>query len=151
LEAIMRIPFLLGRMLFGGYFISAGINHFKQTPQLAQYAASKNVPKPDVAVKVTGTALIAGGASILLGIKPKVGTAAIIGFLAGVSPVMHDFWRQEQPEQRMNDMINFTKNVALAGGAMALMGVEEPWPASVPVEKRKPMQRVKRWLRDVAA
>jgi putative oxidoreductase len=151
LEAIMRIPFLLGRLLFGGYFISAGINHFKQTPQLAQYAASKNVPKPDVAVKVTGAALIAGGASILLGIKPKVGTAAIIGFLAGVSPVMHDFWRQEQPEQRMNDMINFTKNVALAGGAMALMGVEEPWPASVPVEKRKPMQRVKRWLQDVAA
>jgi putative oxidoreductase len=138
LEAIMRVPFLLGRMLFGGYFISAGINHFKQTPQLAQYAASKNVPKPHVAVKVTGAALIAGGASILLGIKPKVGTAAIIGFLVGVSPIMHDFWRQEQPEQRMNDMINFTKNVALAGGAMALMGVEEPWPVSVPVEKGRP-------------
>ena len=147
----MRVPFVLGRMLFGGYFISAGINHFKQTPQLAQYAASKNVPKPDVAVKVSGAALIAGGASILLGIKPKVGTAAIIGFLVGVSPIMHDFWRQEQPEQRMNDMINFTKNVALAGGAMALMGVDEPWPASVPVEKKKASHRVKRFLRDVAA
>ena len=76
---------------------------------------------------------------------------AIIGFLAGVLPMMHDFWRQEQPEQRMNDMVNFTKNLALAGGATVLMGVEEPWPASVPVTKPKPIDRVKRFLREVAA
>lgn len=145
----MRVPFLLGRLLFGGYFISAGINHFRQTHQLAQYAGSKNIPKPDLAVKATGAVLIAGGTSILLGIKPKLGTMAIIGFLAGVSPVMHDFWKQEQPEQRMNDMVNFTKNLALAGAAMALMGVEEPWPASL--TPKKPIHKVKRLFRDVAA
>jgi putative oxidoreductase len=116
----MRMPFLLGRLLFGGYFISAGINHFKQADQLSQYAASKHVPKPDLAVRVTGAILITGGTSILLGIKPKLGTTAIIGFLAGVSPIMHDFWRQQQPEQRMNDMVNFTKNLALAGGRWRL-------------------------------
>ena len=118
---------------------------------MSQYAASKNVPKPDLAVRITGGVLIAGGASILLGIKPKLGAMAITGFLAGVSPIMHDFWRQEQPEQRMNDMINFTKNIALAGGAIALMGVEEPWPASVSKKKKKPMHRVKKFLREVAA
>jgi putative oxidoreductase len=120
----------------------------RQTHQLAQYAASKNVPKPDLAVKATGVVLIAGGTSILLGFKPKLGAAAIIGFLAGVSPIMHDFWKAEQPDERMNDMINFTKNLALAGGAMALMGVEEPWPASVP--KPKAIERVKRMLRGTA-
>jgi len=145
----MRIPFLLGRAIFGGYFIASGINHFKQAAQLSQYASSKGVPQPDVAVKATGAVLIAGGTSILLGIKPKLGAMAIIGFLAGVSPVMHDFWKQEQPEQRMNDMVNFTKNVALAGGAIALMGVEEPWPASL--SKKKPMHKVKSLFREVAA
>jgi uncharacterized membrane protein YphA (DoxX/SURF4 family) len=146
---LMRVPFLLGRLIFGGYFVMSGINHFKQTGQMSNYAASKNVPKPDVAVRATGAMLIAGGASILLGIKPKLGTAAVIGFLAGVSPVMHDFWKQQQPEQRMTEMINFTKNMALVGGAMALMGVEEPWPASVPV--LQPKRSLKRMLRDVAA
>jgi putative oxidoreductase len=146
---VMRVPFLLGRLIFGGYFVMSGINHFKQTGQMSNYAASKNVPKPDVAVRATGAMLIAGGASILLGIKPKLGTAAVIGFLAGVSPVMHDFWKQQQPEQRMTEMINFTKNMALVGGAMALMGVEEPWPASVPV--LQPKRSLKRMLRDVAA
>lgn len=146
----MRAPFLLGRLLFGGYFIMSGINHFKQTQQLAQYAGSKKVPKPDVAVRVTGAALIAGGTSILLGIKPKLGAAAITGFLAGVSPIMHDFWNNEQPEQRMNDMINFTKNIALAGGAMALMSVEEPWPASVAPQPTV-RQRARRMLRESIA
>jgi uncharacterized membrane protein YphA (DoxX/SURF4 family) len=144
----MRIPFLIGRVLFGGFFISSGINHLRQTRQMAQYAASKNVPKPDLAVKATGVVLIAGGTSVLLGIKPKIGTAAILGFLAGVSPVMHDFWNEES-EQRMNDTINFMKNLALAGGAMALMGVEEPWPVSV--TKRKPIHRVKRMFQEIAA
>ena len=147
----MRAPFLLGRMIFGGYFIFSGINHFKQTREMADYAAAKHVPNADLAVRLTGATLIAGGASILLGIKPKLGAAAIVGFLAGVSPVMHDFWKQQEPEQRMNEMINFTKNMALVGGAMALMGVEEPWPASVPAFKPTARERARKILRDSIA
>jgi len=126
-------PFLLGRLMFGGFFLYNGINHLKQRKQLAQYASSKNVPKPEFAVVASGVALLLGGASLLLGVKPKLGAAMVAGFLAGVSPVMHDFWRAEDPNQRMNDMINFSKNLALLGGALALMGVEEPWPASIPM------------------
>jgi putative oxidoreductase len=85
----------------------------------------------------TGVTLIAGGTSILLGIKPKLGTAAIAGFLAGVSPVMHNFWNIQDPQQRMNEMINFSKNMALLGSAVALMGVNEPWPASVPISREE--------------
>ena len=144
----MRFPFLLGRMMFGGFFLVNGINHFKHAAQLSGYAAAKNVPKPELAVKASGVVLITGGTSILLGVKPKLGAAAIIGFLAAVSPVMHDFWKAEQPEQRMNDSINFLKNLALAGGAMALLGVEEPWPASLP---RRQANRVKRLLLKLAA
>ncbi len=148
----MRAPFVLGRLLFGGYFIMSGINHFKNTGQLTQYAAAKKVPKPDVAVQTTGVALIAGGASILLGVKPKLGAAALVGFLLGVSPIMHDFWKQEDQQQRMNDMINFTKNLALAGAAMALTAVDEPWPASLEgLKKSRATKRTKRFLRDLAA
>jgi putative oxidoreductase len=133
----VNIPFLLGRVAFGGFFIYNGINHLKQRKSLAQYARSKNVPTPEAVVAGTGVMLIMGGASVLLGIKPKLGAAAIVGFLAGVSPVMHDFWKAEDPNQRMNDMINFSKNMALLGAAVTLMGVEEPWPASVPAARRE--------------
>ena len=129
----MKLPFLLGRLIFGGFFIYNGINHFKQRQNYSQYARAKNVPMPDVSVVVTGLMMLLGGTSILLGLKPKLGAAAVIGFLTGVSPVMHDFWKVEDPNQRMNEMINFSKNMALLGAALALMGMEEPWPASVPV------------------
>ena len=46
----MRAPFLIGRLLFGGYFIVSGINHFKNKGQMTQYTASKNIPQPEVAV-----------------------------------------------------------------------------------------------------
>ena len=80
----MKIPFLLGRLIFGGFFIYNGIHHLKERRNLSQYAGSKNVPMPNVAVTGTGVLMMLGGASILLGLKPKLGAAAVAGFLAGV-------------------------------------------------------------------
>jgi putative oxidoreductase len=131
----MKAAFLIGRLVFGGFFLYNGIHHIKERKQLAQYAGAKNVPMPEAAVTATGIALIAGGVSILLGVKPKLGTAAIAGFLAGVSPVMHNFWSVQDPNQRMTEMVQFSKNMALLGSALALMGVDEPWPASVPISR----------------
>jgi uncharacterized membrane protein YphA (DoxX/SURF4 family) len=132
----MKAAFLVGRLIFGGFFVYNGIHHLQERKSMGQYARAKSVPLAEAAVAATGVAMIAGGASVLLGIKPKIGTAAIAGFLAGVSPVMHDFWRVEDPNQRMNEMINFGKNMALLGSAISLMGVEEPWPVSIPVGQR---------------
>ena len=126
----MKAVFLLGRLLFGGFFLYNGINHFKQHQALSQYASSKQVPNPDIAVKASGIALLVGGGSIILGLKPRLGTLAIIGFLSSVSPMMHDFWKAQDPQQRQNDMIQFSKNMALLGAALALIGIEE-WPASI--------------------
>jgi putative oxidoreductase len=137
----MKAAFLIGRLVFGGFFLYNGINHLKERKSLGQFAGSKNVPMPEVAVAATGVALIAGGASILLGVKPKLGAAAIAGFLVGVSPVMHNFWSVQDPNQRMNEMVHFSKNMALLGSALALMGMDEPWPASVPVGQKDLMER----------
>ncbi len=127
----MKVPFLLGRVIFGGFFLYSGINHFKEYKQMAQYTKAKNVPMPEVAVLGTGALLTLGGASILLGAKPKLGTLAILGFLGATTPMMHDFWNDQDPAQKQNNMIHFMKNLALLGGAMSLLGVDEPWPASV--------------------
>ena len=139
----MKAAFLLGRSIFGGFFLYNGIHHFQERKQMAQYAASKGVPLAEAAVVGSGVMLTVGGASILLGIKPKIGALAVLGFLAGVSPVMHDFWKQEDPGQKQGEMINFAKNVAMAGAALALLGVEEPWEASVPIAQPKGMARLR--------
>lgn len=116
-------------MAFGGFFLYNAINHFKQQHAMAQYAAAKDVPMPQQAIVASGVLLAVGGASIILGVKPKLGAAALVAFLAAVSPTMHDFWNQEAGQQT-NDMIHFSKNMALLGAALALMGLPEPWPVS---------------------
>ena len=73
----MKTVFLLGRLIFGGFFLYSGLHHFQEKKALAQYAAAKNVPLPDVAVTASGAMLMLGGASILLGVKPKIGALAI--------------------------------------------------------------------------
>jgi putative oxidoreductase len=147
----MKAPFLLGRILFGGFFLYNGINHLRSAKAMAPYAESKGVPVPELAVKLSAVPLLIGGASLLLGVKPKLGALAILGFLAGVSPVMHDFWRNEDPEERTKNMIDFMKNAALAGGALALMGVDEPWEASVPVDQPNLAGKVRKLGRKLAA
>jgi uncharacterized membrane protein YphA (DoxX/SURF4 family) len=147
----MKAAFLIGRMLFGGFFLYNGINHFKNRKMLAQYADAKKVPNAGIAVPASGALLLFGGASLLLGIKPRYGAVAILAFLASVSPVMHDFWRAEDPNQRMNDKINFFKNLALLGAALSLMSVREPWPVSVPVARPGLVQRVRNSVRDLVA
>jgi uncharacterized membrane protein YphA (DoxX/SURF4 family) len=150
-EISMKAPFLIGRIVFEGFFLYSGINHLRQAQSMAAYAGSKGVPSPELAVKLSAIPLIAGGASVLLGVKPRLGTMAILGFLAGVSPIMLDFWRVEDPNQRTNDMINFMKNVALAGGALALMGIDEPWEASVPTRGSRLSSKIRKFGRKLAA
>jgi uncharacterized membrane protein YphA (DoxX/SURF4 family) len=118
----MSASFVIGRTLFGGYFLYSGINHFLNSGTLAQYAASKDVPSPEAMVGASGAMLIFGGASMMLGVKPHLGALAVIGFLASVSPTIHDFWHAEDEGQRSSDTINFSKNMALAGAALAFLG-----------------------------
>jgi putative oxidoreductase len=127
----MRALFVLGRTIFGGFFAYNGINHLQHAEGMGQYAATKGVPKPELAVQATGALLLAGGLSIIAGVKPRQGLAAVIGFLIPVTLQMHRFWEEQDAQQRQSELINFTKNMALVGAALAMMQIEEPWPASI--------------------
>jgi uncharacterized membrane protein YphA (DoxX/SURF4 family) len=122
--------FLIGRVLFGGFFIINGLNHFMSRSMMAQFAAAKGVPMPDVAVIAAGVLILFGGVSIVLGWQPELGIGAIVLFLVGVSFPMHDFWT-ESGSQRTVDFVNFTKNMALIGATLMLTAVPRPWPISI--------------------
>jgi hypothetical protein len=47
---IMKLPFTLGRLLFGGFYLYNGITHFLRYKSYAEYAAAKKVPLPEIAV-----------------------------------------------------------------------------------------------------
>jgi putative oxidoreductase len=128
--------FLMGRLIFGGFFLYSGVHHFLDTATLAQYAGAKGVPMPEVAVLLTGALLVVGALSILLGILPRLGLACIALFLVGVTPTMHAFWSVADPQMRQMDMGNFMKNLALLGSAMMMLMIPTPWAYSVDARRR---------------
>lgn len=117
----MRAIHAMGRAVFGGFFLYSGINHFKHHDAMSGYAASKGLSNPDLNVEVSGALLIATGASLVLGVKPKLGALGVAGFLAGAATIFHDFWNVEDPQQRQGELIHFTKDIALAGAALAIL------------------------------
>ena len=131
----MAVLFLLGRLIFGGYFIVSGLNHFMSYGQFVAFAAAKGVPMAELAIPVSGALLLFGGTSILLGWRPLLGIGAIVLFLLAVTFPMHNFWA-ETGAARMNDLINFMKNIALVGGTLMFVAVPRPWAYSVEAPAR---------------
>jgi putative oxidoreductase len=127
----MIILFLIGRLILGGYFVMSGIRHFTHFGMMSGYAKSKGTPAPSAAIAGTGILLVSGGLSFLLGVWPFIGGILLVIFLLGVSFKIHDFWAISDPQAKMNEMINFTKNMGLLGAILIIMTYPGPWPYSL--------------------
>jgi putative oxidoreductase len=127
----MDIAFLIGRIIVGIYYIFSGLNHFIKLEMMSGYTASKGVPLPKLATMGSGLLLIIGGLSFLLGFQPLIGVVAVILFLIPGSFLFHNFWAVQDPMQKMGEMVNFTKNMALIGCALMFLAIPQPWPYSV--------------------
>jgi putative oxidoreductase len=109
---------LLGRLLFVLIFLMAAPNHFSK--QTIVFAASQGVPFASLAVPFSGVLALAGGLSVLLGYRAKIGAWLIALFLIPVTLMMHKFWTVHEPMMAQMQMIMFMKNVAILGGALLI-------------------------------
>jgi putative oxidoreductase len=107
---------LLGRFLFALIFLMSAPMHF--SGQIIAYAASQGVPLASIAVPLSGVIALAGGLSILLGYRARIGAWLIALFLAAVTPMMHNFWTVTDPMMHQMQFIMFMKNLSMLGGAL---------------------------------
>lgn len=116
----------LGRLLFTVIFIMAGPMHFSSKE--IGYAASQGVPLASIAVPLSGIIALAGGLSILLGYRARIGAWLIVLFLAVITPVMHNFWAVTDPMMYVMQMAMFMKNASMLGAALLITQVGAgPW------------------------
>jgi uncharacterized membrane protein YphA (DoxX/SURF4 family) len=127
----MNIAFLIGRIILGTYWLMAAFNHFKDLDYMTEYAKARGTRSPKLAVAGTGVILLIGGLSILLGVYTTVGIVLLVIFLVAVSFQIHSYWKVNDPQMRQTDLINFTKNMALAGALLMLLLLPQPWPMSL--------------------
>jgi uncharacterized membrane protein YphA (DoxX/SURF4 family) len=118
----MSVLVLIGRVLFVALFLSSAFGHLTQTQAMAGYAKSRGVPMPGPAVIVSGLLILVGGVFVLLGIWADLGALLIAVFLVPTALLMHGFWK-ESGEARMQETIQFQKDIALAGAALMLFAL----------------------------
>lgn len=116
----MELVALIGRILFSYMFVASGINHFKNRKHMGEYAGSMGVPAAETAVVVSGAVILAGATMVVFGILGDLGALLLAAFLIPTAVLMHPFWKVEDPQMRQMQQINFNKNLAMAGGALAL-------------------------------
>ncbi len=85
----------LGRAAFAGIFVWAAPADF--SPQTVAWAAQQGVPMPGLLVPLAGLIALAGGLSVVLGYRAKVGAWLLVLFLVPVTIMMHNFWAVKDP------------------------------------------------------
>jgi putative oxidoreductase len=108
----------LGRIFFSLIFIAAGLNHF--TSSSVALAESHGLPLASIAVPLSGMVALAGGLSVLLGYRAKLGAWLLVLFLVPVTLAAHRFWGIPDPREAELQLIMFMKNVSMIGGALLI-------------------------------
>ena len=116
----MDILLVIGRVLFALIFINSGIAHLTKLNDMTGYAKFKKVPAAKLAVLVTGLMLIIGGLYIVFGVYADLGALLLALFLVPTAFMMHNFWTIQDPQAKQGEMINFFKNLSLAGAALII-------------------------------
>jgi uncharacterized membrane protein YphA (DoxX/SURF4 family) len=116
----MDILLVIGRVLFALIFINSGIAHITKMQAMTGYAQFKKVPAPKLAVIVTGLMIIIGGLYIAFGVYADLGALLLAVFLVLTAFMMHNFWTITDAQAKQGEMINFFKNLSLAGAALII-------------------------------
>ncbi|TLF81225.1 DoxX family protein [Nocardia cyriacigeorgica] len=116
----MDVAVLIGRVLFVALFFGSAFGHFTQTEAMTGYAQSRGVPSPKAGVLASGVLMVLGGLSVLLGIWADLGALLLFIMLLPTAVLMHGFWSETDPEAKQTEMIQFNKDLALAGASLML-------------------------------
>ena len=107
---------LAGRILFAAIFVMASLGHFSH-PEIS-YAAQHGVPMAGLLVPLSGVIALAGGLSVAVGYRARIGAWLLVLFLVPVTIMLHNFWAVKDPMMAQIQQAMFMKNVSLLGSAL---------------------------------
>jgi putative oxidoreductase len=109
---------LIGRALIALLFIPSGWAKIGGFAGTVGYIASQGVPLPEVAAAIAIAVELGLGILLLVGFKTRWTALLMALFIICITIVFHNYWAVEAA-QVMAQKMNFYKNMAIAGGALA--------------------------------
>jgi len=110
---------LVGRILIAYLFIPAGIGKLMGFGGTVGYITSAGLPLPEVAAAIAIIVELGLGIALLLGFKTRWTAIVMAIFTVATALFFHKYWSAPEA-MKMMQQINFNKNIAIAGGLLAL-------------------------------
>lgn len=116
----MRTQYLvpLGRAAFAAVFVVFAPLDF--TPQGVAWAGQQGVPLAPILVPLAGLLGLAGGLSVILGYRARIGAWLLILFLVPVTGIMHNFWAVRDPMMAQMQEGFFLANLSRIGACLLI-------------------------------
>jgi uncharacterized membrane protein YphA (DoxX/SURF4 family) len=115
---------LIARILYAMIFIGSGsAGHMMQTEGTAGYAESRGVPNSKLLTQVSGVLIFLGGLAVVLGVWIDIAALGLATYSLITGIMVHHFWTDTDPEVQQTEMSMFMKNLAIAGGGLAIFSL----------------------------
>lgn len=119
----MDVALLIGRILFAVLFLLSAVGHLTKSKDMGAYAAARGLPVAVPATIASGVLILLGGLMVLFGVWGDLGSLFLVLFLVPTAFLMHAFWKESEPMAKQMEMVQFNKDIALAGAALAFYWV----------------------------
>ena len=126
----MTLLFVATRLMLAWVFLRNGLDVLRNPEPRAATSAwlldglrtwIPVVPADNVVlVRANAGLQLAAGASLALGIQPRLAALALAATMLPTTVGGHPFWRQDDPTRRTQQLIHFEKNLAILGGLLVV-------------------------------
>jgi putative oxidoreductase len=120
IEGLERYGALAARILIAQIFIASGLGKIMDWSGTEASMASRGMFWIPLFLLGAIVFELAGGLSLALGYKARLGALLLIVFLIPTTLVFHNFWTYPPEEQKLQ-MIMFMKNLSILGGLLMVL------------------------------
>jgi putative oxidoreductase len=114
MSATRYLPFV-GRLMIGLPFAMSGLSKLAAYGATTAYIGAAGLPFPPAAYAVAVTVELGGGLLLVLGYRARIVAAVMAIFALATALSFHTHFADQ------NQMINFLKNVMMAGGLLQIV------------------------------
>jgi putative oxidoreductase len=115
-------PFL-GRLVIAWFFLIQAYSYGHDWNATALLLTMKHVPTPPITLLISIVGVLLGSLSLLLGFCTRAGALALFAITIAATVTLHDYWHLQVLQARAEDFDIFTRNLAIAGGLLFLVGM----------------------------
>jgi putative oxidoreductase len=161
----MTVIRVIARPMLASVFFVGAANALKNAPNLATKAsrvtdkviplaqrAAPSVPIPTdpvILVRANAAVQIAAAAALATGRLPRLSAAVLAASTLPTTVAGHAFWREEDPETKRAQRLNFFRGISLVGGLL-IAGVDTEGRPGVAWRARRAGRDVRREARSLA-